>query len=59
MAKTQDLLAMGAEVDDIRPLDQGNTPGPRVNLGEFIFAVWTNGREIIPFDYRERFLTHR
>ena len=50
---------MRAEVDDIRPLDQGYTLGPGVNLGEFVLAVRTNGGKIIPFDYRERFLTHR
>jgi len=50
---------MRAEVDDIRPLDQGKTLGPRVYLGEFLLAVRTNGCKIIPFDYRERLLTHR
>ena len=49
---------MGAEVDNIPPLNEWYTLCPRVNLGEFLFAVRAQRREILPFDDRERFVTH-
>lgn len=49
---------MGAEVDNIPPLNEGHTLCPRVNLGEFLFAVRAQRCEILPFDDRERFAIH-
>jgi len=49
---------MGAEVDNIPPLNEGNTLCPHVYLCEFLLAVRAHGRKILPFDDRERFVIH-
>ena len=59
VTKTENLSAIWAEVDDIGALDQGNTLGLRIDLGELQFAVRTNWCKILSFDDRERFFTHR
>ena len=43
---------MGAEVDDVRPLNEGDALCFRVHLGEFLFAVRARRREILSFDER-------
>ena len=58
MAKTEDLLAVGTEVDNMRTHGKGYTLRLRVHFVEFSFAVRAHRRKIVPFDYREWSVTH-
>ena len=58
LAETEDLSAMGAEVDNVGPLNDGKALCPRVHLGELLSTVGTQGRKILPLDDRERFVSH-